>query len=195
MSQHQKYGLNICCYTKKLTINRRNRRVFISQLGSQAYILIATSHDFGCGEWSCYECQSGLYAICIFQYCDNILSQNCHLSSNDSQAKRKYIFKGLCHLDLGFSGNNLWKSSKSEIHPLRSVAGCYIRIWCIHWMRYSSLPFRLESRMRSKFHSSTFSPLSFLIRTNPVFRRLLVCSWPGSPVTIIGWRRKLWKVL
>ncbi len=36
------------------------------------------------------------------------------------------LSKGPRRLDPGFSGNNLWKSSKSEIHPLRSAAGCHI---------------------------------------------------------------------
>ncbi len=30
-------------------MDRRNGRVFISQLGSQAYVLVAISHDFGYG--------------------------------------------------------------------------------------------------------------------------------------------------
>ncbi len=149
----------------------------------------------GCGGWSCRECQSGPCAACVFQYRDSIPPQNCHLSSNDSQARRKRTFKGPRRLGPGFSGNNLWKSSKSEVYPLRSVAGCHVGAWCVYWMRYSSLPFRLESRMWSNFHSSTSSPSSSLVRTSPVSRGLLVCSWPGSPVAITGRRRELWKVL
>ncbi len=195
VSRHQKCGLNICCCARKLTMDRGNGGVFIPQLGSQAHVLAAASHGLGCGGWSCRECQSGPCVAYVFQYRDSILSQNCHLSSNDSQARRKRIFKGPRRLGPGFSGNNLWKSSKSEVYPLRSAAGCYIRVWCVYWMRYSSLPFRLESKMRSNFHSSISSPSSSLMKTSPVFRGLLVCSWPESPVAITSQRRELWKVL
>ncbi len=122
-------------------------------------------------------------------------TSNCRLSSNDSQTRRKRIFKDPRRLNPGFSGNNLWKSSKSKMHPLKSTTGCYIRIWCIYWMRYSSLSFCLESRIRSNFHSSTSFPSSSLMRTNSAFQELLICSWSGSLVAITSQRRELWKVL
>ncbi len=50
LSQYQKCGLNICCYTRKLTIDRGNEGIFIPQLRNQIYILIAINHDFGYGE-------------------------------------------------------------------------------------------------------------------------------------------------
>ncbi len=70
LSQYQKCGLNICCCARKLIIDRRNGRVFIPQLGSQAYILATASHGLRYGGWSCHEYQSGPCAACVFQYCD-----------------------------------------------------------------------------------------------------------------------------
>ncbi len=49
LSWHQKCGLNICCYMRKLTIDGGNGRVFIPQLGNQAHVLAAASHNFGYG--------------------------------------------------------------------------------------------------------------------------------------------------
>ncbi len=70
LSRYQKCGLNICYCARKLTMNRGNGGVFISQLGSQAHVLTAASHGLGCGGWSCHECQSGPCAARVFQYRD-----------------------------------------------------------------------------------------------------------------------------
>ncbi len=147
--------------------------------------MTVVSHSFGCGEWSCHECQNGLYTACIFQYYDSIPFQNCHLSSNNSYTRRKHIFKGPCYLDPCFSENNLWKSSKSEIYPLKSAVGYYIGVWYIHWMRYYSLLFHLESKIQSNFHSSSSVPSSSLVKTSSISQELLVCSWSGSSMAII----------
>ncbi len=53
-------------------MNKGNGGIFISQLGSQTYILAIASHGLGYGGWSCHECQSGSYIACIFQYHDKI---------------------------------------------------------------------------------------------------------------------------
>ncbi len=62
--------MNICCYTRKLIMNKGNERVFIFQLGSQIYILAIVNHGPRYDEWSCHEYQNNLYIACTFQYYD-----------------------------------------------------------------------------------------------------------------------------
>ncbi len=81
LSQHQKCGLNICCYTRKLTMNRGNERVFIFKLGSQTDVLTIVSHSPRYGEWSCQECKNDPYAACTFQYCDTCWPSSFRLHS------------------------------------------------------------------------------------------------------------------